>query len=337
VAPSRTSVYTDGACSGNPGPGGWAWVIPEGAERFGGEAETTNQRMELMAVLDAVRSIDGPLHVVSDSTYVVNCFRDGWWRGWLKRGWKNSQKKPVANRDLWEPLIDLYQGRDLTFEWVKGHSGDRWNDRADELAVLGRDRAAGIASADTPTADLSATDPGAPGAGAPDGDTPRRIAVVGHRPPELGGYGENPIGAEVRRRITEILQAKAEMFPRLQVLTGLQLGAETLAAEAAGEAGVEFVVVLAFPDPASRWPKPSQQHFDELLDQAVDVVIVDTAVPRSAAEAAKAFGARDRWLQAEADEAIVVFDGSHRGIGSQLRSFERALGDDVWVVEPPAR
>jgi ribonuclease HI len=129
-------VYTDGACSGNPGPGGWAWVIPDGAFSAGFDPETTNQRMELTATLEAIKSIHGPLLVVSDSTYVVHCFRDRWWEGWIRRGWVNSQKKAVANQDLWKPLIDLYQQRgDIEFEWVKGHSGDRWNDEADRLAV----------------------------------------------------------------------------------------------------------------------------------------------------------------------------------------------------------
>ena len=129
-------VYTDGACSGNPGPGGWAWVIPDGAFSAGFDPETTNQRMELTATLEAIKSIRGPLLVVSDSTYVVHCFRDRWWEGWIRRGWVNSQKKAVANQDLWKPLIDLYQQRgDIEFKWVKGHSGDRWNDEADRLAV----------------------------------------------------------------------------------------------------------------------------------------------------------------------------------------------------------
>ncbi len=82
-------------------------------------------------------NLDGRVEVVSDSTYVVHCFRDRWWQGWLRRGWRNSQNKPVANRDLWEPLIDLVRARgdEVTFRWVKGHSGDRWNDVVDELAV----------------------------------------------------------------------------------------------------------------------------------------------------------------------------------------------------------
>ncbi|MEM7095628.1 MAG: SLOG family protein [Actinomycetota bacterium] len=325
---TRTTVYTDGACSGNPGPGGWAWVVPDGEAAYGGADETTNQRMELQAVLEAVTSLPGPLHIVSDSTYVVNCFRDSWWRGWLKRDWKNSQKKPVANRDLWEPLIEEYQRRDLEFEWVKGHSGDRWNDRADELAVLGRDEASGKRPpGDTAAASNEASD-------RVDDLTTRRIAVVGHRPPELGGYEKNPVAESVRRRLVEIFVAKAQMFERVEVLTGLQLGTETLAAEAAIESGVEFVAVLAFPDPAARWPKPTQAAFDELLDQAVDVVVVDSSVPKSAAEAGKAFGARDRWLHDRADEAIVVFDGEHRGVGAQARSFERALGEDVWILDP---
>jgi ribonuclease HI len=131
-----TIVYTDGACSGNPGPGGWAWAIPDGPFMSGYEPHTTNQRMEISAALEAIRANPGPLDVVSDSTYVVNCFRDRWYVGWKQRGWKNSQRKPVANRDLWEPLIDLVLERgDVTFRWVKGHGGDRMNDLVDQLAV----------------------------------------------------------------------------------------------------------------------------------------------------------------------------------------------------------
>lgn len=136
-AAQATVVYTDGSALGNPGPGGWAWVVPGGPYASGAEAHSTNQRMEVTAVLKALRALEGPLHIHSDSTYVVNCFRDRWWQGWLKRGWKNSQGKPVANKDLWEPLIDLYREREaeLRFQWVKGHSGHAMNDLADELAV----------------------------------------------------------------------------------------------------------------------------------------------------------------------------------------------------------
>jgi ribonuclease HI len=92
--------------------------------------------MEITAAYEAMLALPGPLEVVSDSTYVVNCFRDRWWEGWLRRGWTNSQRKPVANRDLWEPMIGLYRERgDVCFSWVKGHSGDRMNDLVDLLAV----------------------------------------------------------------------------------------------------------------------------------------------------------------------------------------------------------
>jgi ribonuclease HI len=131
-----TTVYTDGACSGNPGPGGWAWAIPGGRWAAGPEARTTNQRMEITAALEAVRAIEGAVDVVSDSTYVVNCFRDHWWQGWMARGWRNSAGKPVANQDLWVPLIELYRTRgDVGFRWVKGHGGDPFNDLVDRLAV----------------------------------------------------------------------------------------------------------------------------------------------------------------------------------------------------------
>jgi ribonuclease HI len=134
-------VYTDGACSGNPGPGGWAWALaPDGTiNGSGGEGHSTNQRMELRAVLEALRAFDpaDPIEIVSDSTYVVNCFKDRWYEGWLKRNWTNSQRQPVANRDIWEPLIELYLSRKqlISFRWVKGHSGDRLNDLVDQLAV----------------------------------------------------------------------------------------------------------------------------------------------------------------------------------------------------------
>src|SRR3982751_1028593 len=145
-APSSdpTVVYTDGACSGNPGPGGWAWAVPNGPSGSGSAPHTTNQRMEINAALDVLQTFvpshAGPIEVVSDSTYVVNCFRDGWWKGWLARGWKNSQKQPVANRDLWEPLIAAVRARadgpgDVRFRWVKGHGGDPHNDKVDRMAV----------------------------------------------------------------------------------------------------------------------------------------------------------------------------------------------------------
>src|SRR5947209_8090851 len=135
--PAFTPVYTDGACQGNPGPGGWAWAVPEGTYQSGAEAATTNQRMEITAALRAVTTIDGPLTVITDSTYVRNCFRDRWWEAWLRNGWRTSAKKPVANRDLWEPLIDAVRadpGR-VRWTWVKGHSGDTMNDLVDRLAV----------------------------------------------------------------------------------------------------------------------------------------------------------------------------------------------------------
>ena len=143
VAPI-THVYTDGACLGNPGPGGWAWAVPGGRYASGAAAATTNQRMEITAALEAARALEGRLEVVSDSTYVVNCFRDRWWEGWLRKGWTNSKRQPVANRDLWEPLVTLVRSREneVAFRWVKGHSGDPMNDLVDRLAVEAAAKAA---------------------------------------------------------------------------------------------------------------------------------------------------------------------------------------------------
>ena len=136
----RLVVFTDGSCKGNPGPGGWAWAVAPGGEPHGagGDPATTNQRMEVRAVIEALRALapDGrPVEIVSDSTYVVNCFRDGWWKKWERNGWKNAKRQPVANDDLWRPLVELVRNGDVTFRWVKGHSGNPMNDRVDALAV----------------------------------------------------------------------------------------------------------------------------------------------------------------------------------------------------------
>lgn len=129
-------VYTDGACSGAPGIGGWAWVSECGRKGYGSDPRTTNQRMELQAVLDVVTHVPEPLAVHSDSAYVVNCFKDGWWRGWRKSNYKNGT---VKNLDLWVPLIDAVEvHKKVIFIKVKGHSGDPMNDLADQLAVAAK-------------------------------------------------------------------------------------------------------------------------------------------------------------------------------------------------------
>lgn len=135
--PGELVVYTDGSCLGNPGPGGWAWAVVDGGFASGADPVTTNQRMEITAVLRALHALAGPLLVVSDSTYVVNCFRDRWWEGWRRRGWRNTAGKPVANRDLWEPLLAaaVDDGRSVRFSWVRGHAGDPMNERVDQLAT----------------------------------------------------------------------------------------------------------------------------------------------------------------------------------------------------------
>lgn len=135
-----TVAYTDGACRGNPGPGGWGWVVPGGPSGSGGEAQTTNNRMELKAVLEALLALDGAVDVYCDSTYVVNCFRDRWWEGWIRRKWRTSDGKAVSNQDLWMRIVEQVQRRPVAFHWVKGHSGDRWNDEADRLATEAADR-----------------------------------------------------------------------------------------------------------------------------------------------------------------------------------------------------
>ncbi len=132
------TVYTDGACSGNPGPGGWAAIINDGGEReiAGAEPHTTNQRMELTAAIEGLAAIPDRrrVHVYTDSAYVMNCFEQRWYDKWENNGWLGAGKKPVTNRDLWERLIDQTRRHDVVWHKVKGHSGDVMNDRVDALA-----------------------------------------------------------------------------------------------------------------------------------------------------------------------------------------------------------
>jgi ribonuclease HI len=142
-------VFTDGSCLGNPGRGGWAWVVEDGPYASGAEVDTTNQRMEIRAVLEALRALDGPLTVASDSAYVVNCFEQRWYVGWQKRRWRNSHGQPVANQDLWEPLLALALdgSRPVKFRKVQGHSGDPMNDLVDRLAVDAATTGKGVSGA----------------------------------------------------------------------------------------------------------------------------------------------------------------------------------------------
>ncbi len=136
----EVTIYTDGACSGNPGPGGWgALLIWNSREKeiSGGEPETTNNRMEMTAVIKALQSLKKPCRakVHSDSALLVNAFRKGWIDDWQMRGWRKSNKKPVENRDLWEEMLKAMEPHDVSWIKVKGHADNELNNRVDRLAV----------------------------------------------------------------------------------------------------------------------------------------------------------------------------------------------------------
>ena len=139
----RVIIYTDGACRGNPGPGGWGALMIFGnheKERFGGEKETTNNRMELTATIEALKALtrNCEVNLYTDSTYVKNGVQQ-WMEKWKINNWKTANRKPVKNRDLWERLDELTTRHKISWHWVKGHSGDIGNERADELANRGID------------------------------------------------------------------------------------------------------------------------------------------------------------------------------------------------------
>jgi len=132
-------IYTDGACAGNPGPGGWgALIIEDGAQReiSGGEPDTTNNRMEMVAAIEALKATTGAVRIYTDSQYLKNGLLE-WMPRWKRNGWKTSDGKPVKNRDLWDLLNQLTEGRRVEWRWVRGHNGHAGNERADALAREG--------------------------------------------------------------------------------------------------------------------------------------------------------------------------------------------------------
>ena len=136
----QIEIYTDGACSGNPGPGGWgAVLVYNGKEKelSGSEKETTNNRMELTAVIMALNALNQPCEVklTTDSKYVCDAINKGWVYSWRKNGWKKSDKKPALNVDLWKELLSLLEKHEVEFIWVKGHNGHKYNEKCDALAV----------------------------------------------------------------------------------------------------------------------------------------------------------------------------------------------------------
>ncbi len=241
--------------------------------------------MELQAVLEAVQALPGRLLVRSDSTYVVNCFNEKWYEGWIAKGWKTTSRKPVANQDLWEPLIGLYRQRadELTFEWVKGHSGNEMNDLVDQLAV-----AAATAQKEALGSSVASAPPG------PEVPWPvdRAVAVTGSA--EL----DDDQWAELERAIDGLDPASDIL------VSGLRRGPELVAAERAIELGVALGVVLPYPDPAVRWSARDLARFRGGVDAAAWVVTLEG----NPARPSDAVAARDRWIWDAVVGAIVVGD-----------------------------
>ncbi|MDD3833585.1 MAG: ribonuclease HI [Oscillospiraceae bacterium] len=142
----KVELFTDGACSGNPGPGGWGAILRFNEcekELFGGQPKTTNNRMELTAVIQGLSALKEPCEVTltSDSKYVIDSIQKGWARSWKRNGWRKADKKPALNADLWEKLLQLLDIHDLKLVWVRGHEGHPENERCDRLAVMAAQKA----------------------------------------------------------------------------------------------------------------------------------------------------------------------------------------------------
>lgn len=353
-------MWTDGACRGNPGPGGWGWVDEEGRTGSGAETHTTNQRMEVQAAREAVAAHPGPVEVVSDSKYVVSAFNDRWIDGWVRRGWKNSKKEPVANQDLWKPFVDEVTAHgQVSFSWVKGHAGDPMNEEADRLATEaaatigadGSDNGASGATTDSGAVTKTLGDPTGIGArsdadATSDADAaataeesvaavrstdPRapegfRYAIAGTRRLSDGAL------ATARKQLAKILPAQGEFHPDLVLLSGLRPGPEAVAAEVALDAGLRVVAVLPWPDPQATLRSSDRAAFGKLLDRVGDSVVLEAKAPTDADGRRQALARRDGWLAQVADGAMLVRHGESTEGRALLRRFAK-LGDEVWDLD----
>ena len=354
TAPLR--VYTDGACSGNPGPGGWAWASSSSHQASGGEADTTNNRMELTAVLRAITDNPGPLVVVMDSTYVKNGL-ESWSKGWIRNGWRTKAGEPVKNQDLWQDLLAAVDARprgEVTFEWVKGHSGDAMNDLVDQLAVVQRD-------AHRKGAGAGAASDGGPGAGSGAGSSGGKLAdlppeeqraerrrrdpripaghlllVLGHTPDRLGGWDPNPVADKVRSDLALIIDGLARVKQDLVVLTGVRPGAEVLAAEAAASVEVPYVAVVGFPGIDKNLSGAARERGEAAKAAASAVVQLERKEPADTDAFRKAMIRRDAWLVAAADEAVLVWDEVDDRYDRIFSDLDRRLDAALTVLHPPA-
>jgi len=346
-------IYTDGACSGNPGPGGWAWASSADHHASGGEPDTTNNRMELTAVLRAIEDNSGSLVVVMDSTYVKNGL-ESWSKGWVRNGWKTKAGEPVKNRDLWEELLAVLADRprgEVSFEWVKGHSGDLMNELVDGLAVVQRDahRPGGAGAAG---GSGSVTSNGGTG-GAKLSDLPpdeqraerrRRdpripagwlLAVFGHTPDRLGGWDDNPVADRVRSDLVEVIDALARIHPDLVVVTGIRPGAELLAAEAAQQAEVPYAAVVGFPGIGRNLSAAARERGVAAADRAASVVRLERKEPSDVDGFRRAMRRRDAWIMTAADEAVLVWDEVDDRLERLHADLDVRLGAGLTVLHPP--
>ena len=267
---------------------------------------------------------------------------------WQKNGWKNSQRKPVANRDLWEPFVELYEARagEITFQWVKGHSDDPMNDLVDRLAVqacVTQQPAAGDHPPDPAT--LGPPDaPRARSAAATAAPAKRRRARArrspprprsGPRRPSWAGGRRTPWPTDVRRRLAELFAAKATLHPDLVVLTGLRLGAECWRRRRPSTPRCPTWRCCRTPSPTGRGPRTTAAGSPSWSRRPASVVTLEKKRPESRADFRNALARRDGWLAANVHEAVLVWDGDDRSLAELHRKLVKRLGEEeVWVLAP---
>lgn len=288
--------------------------------------------MELMAVYQAIKANPGPLVVVMDSTYV----KDGlekWSKNWVKNGWQTKDKKPVKNREIWEPLVALRdkRGSELSFEWVKGHSGHPLNDFVDELAVAERDKVRGAAGPGSGSGGVKLADMDSAQQREERRKRDSRIPE-GHLLVVLG-MAELPSDS-VQSKLRDLIAGYREIYEDLVVVTGLRPGAEQLGAKAAIAADVPYVALVSFPGQENSFKPEAKAQYRDLVGRARSVVNFERKVPADKDGFIKAMKRRDAWLANAADQAVLVWDEMDNRFDRLYSDLDKRLGVELTVLHP---
>jgi ribonuclease HI/uncharacterized phage-like protein YoqJ len=334
-----TLVYTAGVREPGADVAGWAWVVPAGRFACGASSRAPRTRMQLAAIVEALRALPGQLEIVTDAPDVAATFLEDRWPAWEARGWRSRAGREIPDRDLWESLVAACRERGgpdavqiVTMnEPTNRGSGYPVHHTAAELARAAAASGRSWSGDEVPEA-VTAGPVVEHGSG--NHLTGFPLGVFGPKPPGLGGFPPNPVLDRLRSRLAGIITTAAARHHDLRLVCGLRPGTELAAAEAAVEVGVPVDVVLPYPDPVRSWPEKSQEQFRQGLKLADRVLILQKRMPTSRHQAGLGLARKDAWVVRRLATAVLVWDGRDETFRAVHRDLQAHLGPALTVIDP---